>query len=332
VRLRKTTAATIALLAMPFSISAATAAPPPPPTDTVSPQIVGGDPAPVAYAGAGSLQLLDYDDPNWHSCGLTLVDQGYDENGAPASVAATQAHCLSNVPPQVAQARMSAPVKARFDTFRTDLRDSDIDRSDPTIYHARFGSTNRLQGGLVRTGNKIDVPPYWQWGYPDAEGRIWDIALIRLDGHLDGIRAARPAPPQPRQSARTIGWGTQFQDPATWTGPAPAELSQLDIPLLPASKCAAGWIGTGELCGGVPPTGGGACSGDSGQALLQKHGITWYWIGSVSRGTTAYCGGSPTIYTSISGYEPWIAQHSRQLLPGTPRVSTHTALTTTSAS
>jgi hypothetical protein len=332
VRFRKTVAVALALLPMLAGVSAATAAPPPPPTDSVSPQIVGGDPAPVAYAGAGSLQLLDHGDPNWHSCGLTLLAEGYTETGAPASVGFTQGHCLSNLPSQSEQARMPAEVKARFESLRAAAGEPGIDRSDPTIYHARFGSTNRLQGGVVRYGNKIDVPPDWNWGYPDAEGWIWDVALIRLDGHLDGMRPARIASAQLRQSARSIGWGTLNVDPATWTGPAPTDLSQLDIPLLPVKKCAAGGIGGGELCGGVPPTGGGACSGDSGSALLQKHGSTWYLIGSVSRGATPYCGSSSTIYNDVSAYGPWIAEHVRQLLPGQPQATTHHAVATTSGS
>lgn len=330
VRFRKTVAVAVAVLSMPAGVSAAAAATPSP-TDSVSPQIVGGDPASVAYAGAGSLQLLDHGDPNWHSCGLTFLAEGYTETGAPASVAFTQGHCLTNEPPQSEQARMPAEVKARFESLRAAAGDPDINRSDPTIYHARFGSANRLQGGLVRNGNKIDVPPGWMWGYPDAQGRIWDVALIRLDGHLDGIRPARIAPAQLRRSARSIGWGTRNVDPTTWTGPAPADLSQLDIPLLPGKNCAAGGIGTGELCGGVPPTGGGACSGDSGSGLLQKHAGTWYLIGTVSRGTAPYCGASPTIYDDVAAYGPWIAEHVRQLLPGQPRATTHTALATTPA-
>ncbi|MEV7043946.1 trypsin-like serine protease [Amycolatopsis sp. NPDC051061] len=323
-RFRKTVAAAIAVLSMPAGVCAAAAAPPPP-TDTVAPQIVGGEPAPVAYAGAGSMQLLDHGDPNWHSCGLTFVAQGYDENGAPASVALSQGHCLSNEPRPSEQARMPKEVKARFETLRAAAGDEDIDRSDPTIYHARFGSTNRLQGGLVRTGTKIVLPPDWQWGYPDAQGRIWDIALIRLAGHLDGIRPARIAPASPGQPALSIGWGTRNVDPDTWTGPAPTDLSQIAIPLLPAKNCAAGGIGTGELCGGVPPTGGGTCTGDSGSGLLQHHGSSWYLVGSVSRGTTEYCGSSPTIYTNISTFGPWIAQHVHQLLPGRPAATTHRA-------
>ncbi|MCR6488331.1 trypsin-like serine protease [Amycolatopsis sp. OK19-0408] len=329
-RLRTTVASTLALLSVLTGVSTAAAAPPPP-TDTVSPQLVGGDPASQAYAGAGSLQLLDHGDPNWHSCGLTFIDQGYDENGNPASVAVTQGHCLTNEPSLPEQARMPAQVKARFVALRSAAGDPDIDRSDPTIYHARFGSTNRLHGGLVRNGTEIDVPPGWRWGYPDADGWIWDIALIRLDGHLDGIRAARIAPAQPRLPARSIGWGTRNVDPTTWTGPAPTDLAQLDIPLLPSTKCADGGIGTGELCGGVPPTGGGACTGDSGSGLLQKHGTTWYLIGTASRGASPYCGVAPTIFNNVSAYEPWITQHAHQLLPGRPKATTHTALPATPA-
>ncbi len=312
---------------MLFGISAATAdtdaTPTPPPTATMSPRIVGGDPAPVAYAGAGSLQLLDHNDPDWHSCGVTLLAQGYDETGQPASVAASASHCLSNPASPAAQARMSPAEKAIFASFRTDLRDPTIDRGDPAIYHARFGSTNRLQGGVVRTGAKIVVPPHWAWGMPDQDGKIWDVSLIRFTGQIDGVRPARIAPARWWQSALAIGWGITT-DPAAWTGPAPAQLSQLDVPLLHAGKCAPGGIGAGELCAGVPPTGGGVCSGDSGSGLLQRHGDDWYLLGEASRTIAAFCG-SAAIYTNLNAYRWWITQQIHQLLPGAPNATTHTA-------
>jgi hypothetical protein len=249
VHLRKTTAAALALLAMLLGASAATVAsspPPPPPGTTVSPQIVGGDPAPIAYAGAGSLQLRDHDDPNWHTCGLTLIAQ--DQN---AALEAINAHCVSDPPSQAQVAQMSPVGKANLAAFRADVRDTGIDRSDPAIYHARFGSTDRLHDGTVTTLKAILVPPDWKWGEPDKDGRIWDIALV-LSGPIPGVAPARIATPQLWQSAREIGWGVTTPDPSTWSGPAPAQLSRLDVPLLRNSKCAAAGIGVGELCAGVP--------------------------------------------------------------------------------
>ncbi|MFB9686114.1 S1 family peptidase [Amycolatopsis plumensis] len=329
-RLRTTAAAALALLPMLFGISAATAdtgtPPPSPSTATASPRIVGGDPAPVAYAGAGSLQLLDHGDPDWHSCGVTLLAQGYDETGKPAAVAVTASHCLSNTPSPEEQARMSPAAKKIFASFRTDLRNPTIDRSNPAIYHARFGSPNRLQGGVVRTGAKIVVPPRWAWGLPDIEGKIWDVSLIRFTGHVDGVRPARIAPTWLWQPARAIGWGITT-DPAAWTGPAPAQLSQLDVPLLHTAKCAPGGIGTSELCAGVPPTGGGICNGDSGSGLLQRHGGDWYLLGAASRTIAEFCG-SAAIYTNLHAYEWWINQQIRKLLPGAPGATIHTASAT----
>lgn len=326
-RFRKTLAAALALLPMLTGVAAATAttvAPPPTPsTATASPRIVGGDPAPIAYAGAGSLQLLDHDDPDWHSCGVTLLAQGYDETGRPAAVAASASHCLSNRAGPAEQARMSPAEKKIFASFRTDLRDPTIDRGDPAIYHARFGSPDRLQGGVVRTGDKIVVPPGWAWGVADKDGKIWDAALIRFSGHVDGVRPARIAPAWLWQPARAIGWGITT-DPAAWTGPAPAQLSQLDVPLLRAAKCAPGGIGAGELCAGVPPTGGGVCSGDSGSGLLQRHGGDWYLLGEASRTIAEFCG-SAAIYTDLHAYEQWVTQQIHRLLPGEPAATTHTA-------
>ncbi|MEV6825626.1 trypsin-like serine protease [Amycolatopsis sp. NPDC051102] len=310
---------------MLLGVSAATAADTaPPPAATASPRIIGGDPAPVAYAGAGSLQLLDHDDPNWHSCGVTLLAQGYDEVGAPASVAVSAGHCLSNAPSPEVRARMTPAVKKIFTSFRTDLRDPAIDRGNPAIYHARFGSTNRLQGGVVRTGAKIAVPPAWAWGMPDKDGKIWDLALIRFNGHVNGVRPARIAPAWPWQPALVIGWGLTT-DPAAWTGPAPAQLSQLDVPLLRTAKCSPGAIGAGELCAGVPPTGGGVCNGDSGSGLLQRHGGDWYLLGDASRTIAEFCG-SAAIYTNLNNYQLWINEQIHRLLPGVPTATTRSAL------
>lgn len=163
-------------------------------------------------------------------------------------------------------------------------------------------------------------------GLPDKEGRIWDVSLIRVTGHVDGVRPARIAPTWPWRAARAIGWGITT-DPAAWTGPAPAELSQLDVPLLRGGKCAPGGIGAGELCAGVPPTGGGVCDGDSGSGLLQRHGDDWYLLGEASRTIADFCG-SAAIYTDLSSYWWWIKQQIRQLLPGAPSATTHTALAT----
>jgi hypothetical protein len=326
VRFRKTVVAALALLPVLLGVSAATADSPAPPTTSVSPRIVGGDPAPVAYDGAASLQLLDHGDPDWHSCGVTLLAQGYDDAGQPAAVAASASHCLNNTPSPAEQARMSPAAKKVFASFRTDLRDPDIDRSDPGIYHARFGSTNRLQGGVVRTGSKIVVPPRWAWGLPDTDGKIWDVSLIRFTGHIDGVRPARIAPAWMWLPARAIGWGITT-DPAAWTGPAPAQLSQLDVPLLRAATCAPGGIGTGELCAGVPPTGGGVCNGDSGSGLLQRHGDDWYLLGEASRTIAEFCG-SAAIYTDLHAYQPWITRQIHQLLPGSPSATTHTVSAT----
>jgi hypothetical protein len=328
VRLRNTLMAALTLLSMLAGVSTATAAPPAsPPAGSVSPQIVGGDPAPIAYAGVASIQLLDHDDPDWHSCGATLLAQGYDTTGAPASVALSAGHCLSNTPTHAEQTRMTPTAKAVFVGFRTDLRNPGIDRGDPALYHLRFGSTDRLHGGVVRTGAKIEIPPGWRWGIPDSAGKIWDVSLIVVHGHVDGVRPARIASPRSWQFAREIGWGITT-DPAAWTGPAPSQLSQLDVPLLRTGMCAPGGIGAGELCAGVPPTGGGACTGDSGSGLLQPHGRDWYLIGAASRTTAASCG-SPTIYTNLSAYHGWITQKIHQLLPGLPAVTTHSPLAAT---
>ncbi|WP_410594056.1 trypsin-like serine protease [Amycolatopsis sp. lyj-23] len=90
-------------------------------------------------------------------------------------------------------------------------------------------------------------------------------------------------------------------------------------------------IGAGELCAGVPSTGGGVCNGDSGSGLLQRHGGDWYLLGDASRTIAEFCG-SAAIYTNLKSYEWWINQQIHQLLPGAPPATRHSALAATATS
>ena len=56
-----------------------------------------------------------------------------------------------------------------------------------------------------------------------------------------------------------------------------------------------------------------SCNGDSGGPLVYRknngEGVPWYQVGIVSFGTRE-CGiGSPAIYTRITAYINWIADH-----------------------
>lgn len=259
--------------------------------------IVNGVPATQPYPFAGSLQLTDHGDPDWHTCGVTLINPWWVE---------TNAHCVSNLPTSAVQAEAA---QARYGAWLASNTTTGIDRGDPHTFHVRLGSADRLSGGVVRRFTRIVPYPGWAWGVPDSKGRIGDIALMRLDQPVWNLPPAIVLPARTQQPARAIGWG-MTSDPTTWEGPAPRDLSQIDEPLRPAAECAASGISVGELClGGVRV--GGDCFGDSGSPALQPIGRYWgIAIGSASRGEDDTCGqvGKPDVYTDLSTYRDWMVR------------------------
>lgn len=274
------------------------------PPSSVSPDIVGGTPASQTYPFAGSLQLHHNGDPNWHLCGVTLVA---------ASWAETNAHCVSNPPQTGSQARTAAERYAAWLSAAPD-----VDLSNPRIFHIRFGSNDRLHGGVVRHVTAITTYPTWAWGQPDAQGRIGDIALLHLDTPVTGLEPARILPVQANHPAREIGWGITTQQRAWGDAPAPQYLSQIDVPVAADARCRPAGIGTGEICLGVPAGGGGACFGDSGTAALQHVDGDWTTaVGSASRAFgLGMCGIHAMVYTDLDYYRPWMVRVAYRLSPG----------------
>ncbi|WP_341771233.1 serine protease [Amycolatopsis acidicola] len=264
-------------------------------SSTEAAAIVNGTPA-KAYSFVGSLQLTDGGDPNWHSCGLTLINPWWVE---------TNAHCVTNMP---ATTTSGAATAAFRNSYSASASAEGIDRSDPSIYHIRLGSADRLAGGEVRHVTEIVVHPSWNWGVPDEDGYINDIAMMRLDQPVFTLAPALVAPARESREAREVGWGYTVTDPSTVAGqPAPRRLSQINVPVQPASACAASGIGAGELC--LAGGDGGSCNGDSGTAALQQFAGEWrIAIGSASRGPDTTCGepGKPGVYTDLSAYRDWM--------------------------
>jgi secreted trypsin-like serine protease len=242
------------------------------PSDTVSPTIIGGRPASQVYEAMGSLQRQLGDNPDWHSCGAILISLGW---------AVTNAHCVTN---------------------------DDGTARDPLVYHyhLRFGSNNRLSGGVVVDVSRILPHEMWDWGAGDDA--VADLAVLKLATPVRGIRPFQIPRHLNNWSdfARIIGWGITA---LPWEGPAPIDLDELDTRIVSASNCAIAGITVGEICVGDPAnTKAGPCYGESGGPVLQPvpHSRTrWVAVGGASRETTDTCTGS-TVYTDLSAYRTWI--------------------------
>jgi secreted trypsin-like serine protease len=267
---------------------------------TVTPKVVGGTPA-QAVSYVGDMQLLYQGDPNFHWCGLSLISPSWVE---------TNAHCVTNEPTSAAQKAAASTRFASWMAAHPAAAVSGIDFNDPATWHLRIGSADRTTGGVVRHVTKIVVHPGWAWGVPDAQGRIDDIALMKLDQPIFTLRPATIRQATSHTSVRVLGWGmtTQPTDPAR---SAPVGLQQIDVPLVDNSYCGGDdFIGAaGEICLGIPAGGGGPCYGDSGTGALQRAGHTWVLVGSASRVPGLSCGKPGqdyAVYTDVHYYLGWM--------------------------
>jgi secreted trypsin-like serine protease len=254
------------LLLASLASSGATAAPISP-SSNVTPYIVGGHAASEPYAGMASLQMDIFDDPAFHICGATLVSRRY---------AVTNAHCVTNLDGSVV---------------------------DPSLFHLRVGSHNRLEGGVSVGVSEILPHADWDWGIGDNP--VADIALLRLDDYVQ-LQPFEIATRLAKRDAvtRLLGWGNT--EPSG-EGPAPLNLQELDTKLAQPQKCADAGITAGEIC--VQNLNGtdGPCFGDSGGPALQKVGSNrWSVVGSTSRTSAAWCGDGNVIYTDLTYYRKWM--------------------------
>jgi len=244
------------------------------PDGTMTPMIVGGQPASQLYRGLGSLQYQRGDNPNFHECGVLLWD---------ARHAITNAHCITEYPTPTLE--------------------------DPRSFHIRFNSNDRLAGGIQTGVWKTAVYPSWDWGAgTDLQGDIAVLWLTKPVYTMPNIMTPMAGLKRiPFGPARIAGWGyTSYP----WDQPdAPQQLSELDTAIVDPSHCAAAVIDVGEVCVADPNNPStAACFGDSGGPVMVRAPHLrsyWYLVGTASRETAVACAG-PVVYTSVLYYRDWI--------------------------
>lgn len=171
----------------------------------------------------------------------------------------------------------------------------------PSGYQLRVGTTNRTSGGTVVRASRFVVHP----NYSPFTGR-GDIAVIQVASAVPQAPiAVNATSPGAGSASRIIGWGQTC--PVRGCGGAPTILKQLDTSIISDSSCSsrASYSSTTELCVNVP-SGQGACYGDSGGPAVVGTTGSWRLVGATSRGTSATCGATPTIYTDVTAYRSWI--------------------------
>ena len=77
------------------------------------------------------------------------------------------------------------------------------------MFHLRIGSLDRTSGGVVAGVEKVLVHADWNWGNSPV---VSDIALLRLDTHVQ-LQPKEIAPSvRPNAGVRLEGWGVTEPD------------------------------------------------------------------------------------------------------------------------
>ncbi|XP_073504997.1 serine protease 33-like [Phyllobates terribilis] len=209
--------------------------------------------------------------------------------------------------------------------------------SDQWVLSAAHCFTQPLSFGLYRVrlgAYKLDMPNsnevevgvssvfiHLQYNGISDTNSSGDVALVRLSRPVTYTRHICPVciPSAymdfpPGTNCYVTGWGRTQPDRLL---PFPRTLQQVMVPLIGRESCYQMYhpdiiIHHDHICAGHPEGQRDACSGDSGGPLVCKMNGYWYQVGIVSFGTFCALPNRPTIYATVSVYEPWIGYHIGQ--------------------
>ncbi len=253
-----------------------------------NPQIVGGQdadpgewPWQVALVNAGSTDLY-----NNQFCGGSVIDEYW---------VLTAAHCTDGAAPS------SIDIVAGIQNLVT-----------PEAGYQQIGVLD------------IIIHPGW-----DPATFDYDISLLRLAepvqfGTTAGGLDVEPAPLVPSDVGDLVdvlsavtGWGNTIAQPVPGGSNFPAQLQEVEVPILSNAQCEAlydandgpgDWITANMLCAGYEAGGKDSCQGDSGGPLVVYDTVEemWWQAGVVSWGTGCAAPGLPGVYARVSQFTDWI--------------------------
>ncbi|MCK0195943.1 trypsin-like serine protease [Ancylobacter sp. 6x-1] len=148
-----------------------------------------------------------------------------------------------------------------------------------------------------------------------------DIALVELDRPANAPAMAVLGGPDRTSdhaglAATVVGWGLTSEVIGATTSDLPADLQEVEMPLVDIAGCRAAYadsalrkntISDNNLCAGFRSGARDACSGDSGGPLM-LHGAAGGWVlaGVVSWGEGCGRRNRFGVYTRVASYEPWL--------------------------
>ncbi|KAL9896010.1 chymotrypsin-1-like isoform 1-T2 [Glossina fuscipes fuscipes] len=145
-----------------------------------------------------------------------------------------------------------------------------------------------------------------------------DIAMVFIEPplNLDGQRSERllfndSSIVGGNQEVSLTGWGSVHHFGSFPLARFPTVLQKLPYTTITNDECKQRMRGVSdtEVCA-LERFGKGACNGDSGGPLVMQDGGKIKQVGIVSYGTALCASSNPDVYTRVSMFHDWIAQHS----------------------